>query len=158
MISLAVRKDLMKTKTAALVSFFLKVMMPSSPYWNTTNVQMNPPAMSTPSQEGVRLPSRNYCIIRAKNPTGPSFNASVHFNSLSDGSYVSVPSPLGKIKSMTKGSEVEWSMADFSHTLHHCQLTWQHTLSVKLMRDVSYRSVSDCALFTPNIHRNYWSE
>lgn len=40
-------------------------------------------------------------------------NFSQYVFSPSDGSYVSVPSPLGKIKSMTKGSEVEWSAADF---------------------------------------------
>lgn len=34
-----------------------------SPYWNTTNVQMSPPAMSTPSQEGVSHLSRNEYVI-----------------------------------------------------------------------------------------------
>lgn len=41
------------------VCFLPQVTMPSSPYWSTTNVRMSPPAMSTPSQEGVSHPSRN---------------------------------------------------------------------------------------------------
>lgn len=71
---------------------------------------------------------------------------SEHVCSLPDGSYVSVPSPLGKIKSMTKGSEVEWSTADFFHTSHRCQPTWQHTLSVTLWGGVNNSSASGCLI------------
>lgn len=62
--------------------------------------------MSTPSQEGVSHLSRNKYVILKIN-TSPPVKFSEHVGSLPDGSYVSVPSPLGKIKSMTKGSEVE---------------------------------------------------
>lgn len=53
----------------------------------------------------------------------PQFLSSQFLNmSLPDGSYVSVPSPLGKIKSMTKGSEVEWSATDFPAL--HITVSW----------------------------------
>lgn len=45
--------------------------------------------------------------ISTKNHTSPPITLFELVVSLPDGSYVSVPSPLGKIKSMTKGSEVE---------------------------------------------------
>ncbi len=55
-----------------LLVFRPQVMTPSSPYWNTTNVQMTPPAMSTPSQEGVSY--RLEMIIWAIKKSPPPLN------------------------------------------------------------------------------------
>lgn len=63
---------------------------------------MTPPAMSTPRQEGVSTLLKSY---NEDNPILTLIYVIVGF--VPDGSYVSVPSPLGKIKSMTKGSRGE---------------------------------------------------
>lgn len=54
---LAVRKYKPKLQCYCFCVVPPQVTMPLSPYWNTTNVQMTPPAMSTPSQEVVSHPS-----------------------------------------------------------------------------------------------------
>lgn len=78
--------------------------------------------MSTLSQEGVSCHSR--CERRVSGLLrAPSHE---HVGSLSDGSYVSVPSPLGKIKSMTKGSEAEPSVSPLPPTHVTPRLAGQH--------------------------------
>lgn len=68
--------------------------------------------------------------------------------SIADGSYVSVPSPLGKIKSMTKGSEVEWG-AYFSHTPLIAEMT--HTAYVAKGRSVDAEGSSPPLLFPSSL-------
>lgn len=84
------------------------------------------------------LPARrwwvtSYKVIIQKEITHPFISLPEYVRSLPDGSYVSVPSPLGKIKSMTKGSEVEWS-EHFSHTPLTADMT--HTVYVAKGRRV----------------------
>lgn len=132
---------------------------------------MTPPAMSTPSQEGVSHPLLNVIIW---NHSSPPINLPEYVGSLPDGSYVSVPSPLGKIKSMTKGSELEQSAADSlpTHAPHtpHITVSWHdskcHLLPWEgsLIADgntwlrpservggVNRRPVSICVIFKCNI-------
>lgn len=88
-------------------------------------------------------------ICDLKNHTSPPVNFSEHVGSLPDGSYVSVPSPLGKIKSMTKGSEVEWSAADFP-TLHITD-SWHDSTHSQGNGGVNQWSVSGCVIIILNI-------
>ena len=83
---------------------------------------MTLPAMSILSQEGVNY-SRLYPLVLSirfhidrLERWGPNSRFNNMFglcllSSLLDGSYVSVPSPLGKIKSMTKGSGVKHKLS-----------------------------------------------
>lgn len=153
--SLAVRKDLMKTNITTLVFFYLRSWCHCHLIETLQTSRWVPLQWVLPARRGWVTPLEN--ITWAKNHTSPPINMSEHVCSLPDGSYVSVPSPLGKIKSMTKGSEVEWSTADFfPHFTSLSANMTAHTVS-----DIVGRCEQQLCLWLFDIRtylRNHWSE
>lgn len=146
MICLAVRKYQMKTSIAVLVFFYLRSRCYCHLAETLQTSRWLPLQWVLPARRRWTTPPLEMIIWIVIRQVLPLICLNV---SLPDGSYVSVPSPLGKIKSMTKGSEVEWGTADFP-TLLSADMT--ANIVSETGGGVKHRSVSVCVIFILNIY------